>query len=186
MTKISDMGSSMFNRIIKISLILMLACPFTALCVAGDKENKMKVAYMYQFAKFVKWPATQMQLPNITLGVLGKNQLGAILENIHGKKAHRKPMTTRLVATLEEARVCCHILYISNSEEENIATILTALQGRAILTVSDIAGFAEKGGVIDFVRKGTKLKFEINLKQAKENRLQISSQLLKVGIVIVK
>lgn len=53
------------------------------------------------------------------------------------------------------------------------------------MSVSDIEGFAKKGGVIGFVTRYNKIILQINPSTAKKSSLKISSRLLEL-VEIVK
>jgi hypothetical protein len=52
------------------------------------------------------------------------------------------------------------------------------------LTVSDIDGFAEAGGAIQFVVQENRVRFVVNLEVATQNRLRVSAKLLALARVI--
>jgi hypothetical protein len=54
------------------------------------------------------------------------------------------------------------------------------------LTVSDIPQFSQRGGMIQFVLVGNKLRFEVNLANAQAAGLTLSSDLLKVAVTVRK
>jgi hypothetical protein len=56
------------------------------------------------------------------------------------------------------------------------------LKGCSVLTVADMDGFTEAGGVINFVREGTKIRFRINNDVAAKEGLKISSKLLSLAV----
>ena len=58
------------------------------------------------------------------------------------------------------------------------------LQGKQVLTVGDTAGFARQGVCINFILVDGKLKFEINPKALARADLNMSSQLLKLGVLV--
>jgi hypothetical protein len=87
------------------------------------------------------------------------------------------------VTTLEDAQRC-HVLFVSDSELERLDTILGAVKGTHVLTVSDIPQFLRRGGMIQFTRQGGRLRFEINLPATQEARLMISSDLLRVASAV--
>ncbi|MGZ5817765.1 MAG: YfiR family protein, partial [Burkholderiaceae bacterium] len=71
-----------------------------------------------------------------------------------------------------------HILFISQSEKENMASIVANLQGGKVLTVSE---FDDPGIVIQFVIENDKVRFDINLDQANHAGIKLSSKLLTVA-----
>jgi hypothetical protein len=75
----------------------------------------------------------------------------------------------------------CHILFISASEKARLPEILAGLSGASVLTVSEMERFTEKEGMINFIRQGTKIRFQINEGAAKKVHLTISSKLLSLA-----
>jgi hypothetical protein len=80
--------------------------------------------------------------------------------------------------------VICRILFISLSEDGQLKDVLTALDKTSVLTVSDIPDFSQRGGMIEFVLVGTRIRFEANLTTAQHAGLTVSSELLKVAITV--
>jgi hypothetical protein len=137
---------------------------------------------MYNFAKFVQWPAAafpQSQSP-LTLCVIGQDEFGAALDTIDHKVAQQRELQVRRRVRLEDVK-SCHILLVAQSERARLASILRAVSGASVLTVSDIDRFAEAGGMIGFYDLDNKLQFAINPEQARSSLLQINSQLLKLS-----
>ena len=58
---------------------------------------------------------------------------------------------------------------------------MKGVKGRSILTVSEIEGFAKRGGIIRFITENNKIRFRINFEAAKAANLIISSKLLKMS-----
>jgi hypothetical protein len=77
------------------------------------------------------------------------------------------------------------MLFICRSEQQNVRKILNKLKDRPVLTTADTMGFLEKGGMINLVKSGKHIKWEINQKPAKGAGLRISSQLLRTAIRVV-
>ena len=75
----------------------------------------------------------------------------------------------------------CHVLFISRSENDRVEQILQNLQGRNILTVSDIPDFAARGGMIELFMEKNKIRMRINLSAVKAAGLNISSKLLRLA-----
>ncbi len=52
------------------------------------------------------------------------------------------------------------------------------------MTVGDVKGFAQLGGIINFIIVKNKVRFEINMKAAEEAGLKISSKLLRLARIV--
>jgi hypothetical protein len=167
----------------------LLLLSFTSPSVRAQShptEFQVKAAYLYNFGKFVRWPAASNPgTAAFEICVLGKDPFAAVLETtVAGESIDRKGITVKRVSNLQEPSQC-NILFISSSEETRLKAILAATQHLSILTVSDIPRFAERGGVIGFVVQEDKIRFEVNLGAAEQSHLALSSELLKVASHVI-
>jgi hypothetical protein len=55
-----------------------------------------------------------------------------------------------------------------------------------VLTVSDIPDFVQQGGMIQFVLRDGRVRFEVNLAPTRNNGLLMSSELLKVAVEVFR
>jgi len=146
-------------------------------------EYEVKAAFLYKFASFVEWPPDS---PSSTLciGVIGQDPFGSMLEGVvRGKSINGRNFLIRRYKSAQDA-VACHIVFISSSERSRLRTVLDGLRGSAALTVSDIPGFCENGGMIDFEILEQKVRFVINQEAAEQAHLKLSSKLLNVAIYV--
>ena len=148
-------------------------------------EYTVKAAFLYNFAKFVEWPddAFLNDRCSIVLGIFGEDPFGRALDSIKRKTVGARKLVIERSQTLEDLKKC-HLIFISRSEKNDLDKIIAQLKDLNVLTVSDIEGFALKGGVIGLFTAGNKIRFEINVDSAKRNGLQISSKLLKLAKII--
>jgi hypothetical protein len=149
-------------------------------------EFQVKAAYVYNFGKFVKWPADAAPSTSpFEICVLGRDSFATVLDlTVSGESIDRRSIAVKRISDPQEA-VECNILFIGSSEESRLKAILTATQRMSILTVSDIPHFAERGGVIGFVTQEEKIRFEVNLGAAEQSHLALSSELLKVASRVI-
>jgi hypothetical protein len=146
-------------------------------------EYQVKATYLYNFGRFVKWPGTVPggKGDSFSVCVLGQDPFGPILDaTLAGETLDGKPVVLRRISKPQDAGEC-RILFISSTEEKRLKEILTSLEEGGVLTVSDMPGFTRRGGMIQFVLEGDKVRFEINLESAEGARLVLSSELLKVA-----
>ena len=73
---------------------------------------------------------------------------------------------------------------MSPSERARLGQILENVRGQSILTIGDTDGFAQLGGIVNFVLEDGKVRFEINPESAGRARLRISSRLLTLARII--
>jgi hypothetical protein len=148
-------------------------------------EYQVKAAYLYNFGRFVKWPAgAAVQGDSFAVCVLGQDPFGATLDStLAGEALDGKPVVIRRIARPQDA-ADCRILFVSSTEEHHLKEILAAIDQASVLTVSDIPGFSRRGGIIQFIAEGDRVRFEINLASAESARLVLSSELLKVAVSV--
>jgi hypothetical protein len=146
-------------------------------------EYQVKATYLYNFGRFVKWPGTMPagKGDSFSVCVIGQDPFGSILDStLAGEALDGKPVVLRRISKPQDAGEC-RILFISSTEEKHLSEIITALNQSGVLTVSDMPGFTRRGGMIQFVLEGDRVRFEINLASAESARLVLSSELLKVA-----
>jgi hypothetical protein len=146
-------------------------------------EYQVKATYLYNFGRFIKWPGTVPggKGDSFSVCVLGQDPFGSILDStLAGETLDDKPVVLRRISKPQGAGEC-RILFISSTEEKRLKEILGALEESGVLTVSDMPGFTRRGGMIQFVLEGDKVRFEINLASAESAKLVLSSELLKVA-----
>ena len=102
---------------------------------------------------------------------------------IMGQKVQGRSLVIRKERIGDDLRRC-HVLFVSLSEREHAARILASVQAAGVLTVSDIEGFAEAGGVMQFVTEEDRVRFLVNLDAATQARLRLSAKLLALASVI--
>lgn len=158
----------------------------TSFQTTGNREYKVKAAFLFNFAQFVEWPVNALPAPNtpLVIGVLGENPFGTYLEDIiSGGQVNGHPLVVQQYKNVEEIKTC-HILFINLPEINKLNQAITSLKGRSILTVSDGNNFIKQGGMIRFVIRDDKIRFQINPEPAKEANLMISSKLLRLAEVV--
>ena len=170
-----------------------------------DKEYQIKAAFLYNFIKFVDWPKDKMPDVNepIVVGIIGKDPFGNAIDIIKGEYVKDKKLVVRWFKSFEDSKKSdekdkpgahreieairkCHMLFFCSSEKKGIKEIIKSLKGSHVLTVGDVNGFLESGGVINFIMENKKVRFEINIPAAKRAEIEIRSQLLRLAKRIIK
>ena len=155
---------------------------------AAPSEFQVKAAYIYNFGKFVKWPAVAPanQSGSFTICVLDGDPFGNTLQSdLAGESVDGKPVAVKRLPRAHDA-AACHILFIGSAQGKDLGQILAAVDQASVLTVSDMPDFSKRGGMIQFILEGDRVRFEINLDSAEKSHLVFDSELLKVAAAVTK
>lgn len=167
-----------------LGLLLLLAGSQTSRAQAID-EYQVKAAFLYNFAKFVEWPAGSFKnaADPIIICVLG-NPFGDRLENtVNGKDIDGRRLIVRRISEISEA-AGCHILFVATGKKRVMTDLLGSVKASPILTIGEAGNFAESGGVIGFKLDSGKVRLQINTYAAERAHLRVSSKLLGLAEIV--
>ena len=164
---------------------LLLCSPVTAQAADRLTEDEVKASYLYNFVKYVDWPAPRKDTSTLTICIVGRSPLNELIESLAGKTVRGRRLVVRQYVRPEELREC-DIVFVNASARMTVAQLVAACGTHPVLTVGDGKGFAAGGGIIGFGRVGDKIRFEINNQTALRVRLHISSHLLRLATNVVE
>ncbi len=148
-------------------------------------EYEAKAAFLFNFVKFVEWPAHAFADSNapLIIGVVGDDMSSRVIEElIDGKIAGGRRLVVRRFPSFK-ALTYCHMIFVRSSENDRTRQTLADANPGA-LTVGETEGFAGLGGMINFMIVNGKLKLEINQASAERAGLRISAKLLSLASVV--
>ena len=131
---------------------------------AKPLDYQVKAVYLLNFGRFVTWPPGDQAADAATFSVcvLGQDPFGQTLDaTVAAESIDGKSVVTRRIARPEESDGC-RMLFVSASEDRQLPQIVRVLDKAPILTVSDMPGFLQRGGMIQFVSENKKVRFQIS------------------------
>ena len=149
-------------------------------------EYEVKAAFLYNFAKFVEWPpdASRDLSDPLTICIVGQDPFGTVLdEAVRGKTISGHNLVIRRLKPGQTWKGC-QIAFISSSEGKDLLSILEGSKRSGVLTVGETEGFAQLGGMINFVIEQERVHFEVNVEDAERAGLKISSKLLSLAKIV--
>ncbi len=170
--------------------IKILAFSLTAMTTSAAQDSELeagllKTVFVYNFAKFTRWPDNQSKTMRnvLSLCYIDEDSLTYSLQKLAGRVLRGKPIKT--VKIIDEMKLAnCHVLYLAKSAQNRIPSILRSVKAKPILTISEIEGFSQDGGMIELTQDRDKLRFIINLNATGSSGLKLSAQLLDLAIII--
>lgn len=169
-------------KLYSIAVLVLLAVSLctTVVCAAQTDETQIKAVFVLNFAKLTEWPVAASDDKNsFPIAILGKAPSSAFVKTLQSQTVHGVKVNVRLIEEVGEAKGA-RLVYISGSERHRLSGHLRELSLQSILTVSDMSGFCEAGGMIGLVPVQNRLGFDVNLTPVRKSRLTLSSQLLKL------
>lgn len=171
--------------IVVLSLLALVLCMESIAYSAPSDATQIKAVFVLNFAKLAEWPI-DVTGGNSTfaIAILGKVPSSAFVKTLQSQTVHGVKVSVRHIEEIGEAKGA-HLLYISGFERRRLPGIMRELGNQSILTVSDMTGFCEVGGMIELVPVQNRLGFDVNMAPVRKSRITLSSQLLKLARTII-
>ncbi len=168
------------------SILFLLLLAIGGKIHAQYSEYEVKAAYIFNFAKFIEWPADYLNNPDtIYLCIYKNDPFGIILEKtMIGRKANGKDWKIKRINNIDELGKC-HILFFSEINKHEVMQIIDKLKDKPIVTIGDEElDFCEYGGVVNFTPQFSEYQFEINKEVVNRLKIKISPKLLLLAKII--
>ena len=153
-----------------------------------SNEYQIKAAFLYNFTKFVEWPAPSFSGPGdpIVIGVYCSEPFAATLEKIVlGRKVNGRVIAVRRLTTASDARTV-HLLFVCTAQDLLLSGIQAEVQSRPVVTVGESEADTRSGVAIRFLREDDKLRFGIDMVVAARAGVKISAQLQKLATTVIR
>ncbi len=161
--------------------LMLAACGSVAAAPSQPSQSDVEAVYLFDFGKFVRWPAGAAQGP-MRICIAGSDSFKAGLEKIvANENINGRSLEVRRVLRPEDESDCA-ILFIDASERERADELLAGVAGKPTLTVSDLGDFLTRGGMIQLQLVGNRIRFSVDLDAVNRGHLAMSSELLKVAL----
>jgi hypothetical protein len=177
-------------KIVPVLVIFFSCAPNTSSVLFAQmmsaREYEIKAGYLYNFAKFVDWPANAFSDPKqpVCVCIYGRDPFGHSLEGaLLGKSIGGRPLIFGHALQFEDLSGC-QIVFVGGFARAPVTDLAGRLRGRAVLLVGESEGFAASGGAIQFTIEDSRVRFIINPDAADRAGLKISSKLLALARIV--
>lgn len=166
-------------------LFAMVAFAGRARAQAPD-EALVKAAFVYNFLKFVDWPAAAFPKLDdpLVVAIVGD---GATADAVERSLATRQVGDRRIVIRRQkwnQSLAGVHAVFVSEDDSKKLRQVLDAAADSGVLSIGEGEDFASRGGVIGLLMEGLRVRFDIDTGVADAARLRVSSKLLALGRVV--
>ena len=161
-----------------LAAVAALALPASVAAAEDARADQIKAAYLFNFVKFVEWPAGALH-EAIEICFAGAPGVHKSLQGAAGDKRIGSRRVAVRALTNVESLGSCAVVYIAEDAATNEQLLVQARV--TSLTVSDAANFTRRGGAIQLFTEENRLRFVVNVENARRAGLRISSNLLKLA-----
>jgi hypothetical protein len=182
-----DLPSAGFGAVAFV-LAALSPCPWSRGAAAQEAslEYAVKATYLYKFAPFVEWPpgAFATATSPVEICVVGDDPFGPTLDRaLEGQRVGERAFALRRLGP-SELPVSCHVAYLAATGAQPVAETLRAVAGAPVLTVTNEAVSPRAKGIVNFVLREGRVRFEIDNRAAAEAGIAISSKLLGIAVAV--
>jgi hypothetical protein len=151
---------------------------------AAVSEQALKAVLFYKLPLFA-YTGSSARRSGVNICTLGDAPFGSAAEKLPATLADGRRVEFKALPSQAEI-ADCDFVFIGRSEAARIDALLERLQGRRVVTVSDIAGFAQAGGMVEFSLRstGTGIQILINRKAAQRQGVEFNAQLLRLARIV--
>lgn len=165
----------------------LIACCLVALDTAAQPTlqtvDRIKAAYIYNFAKFMEWPIADDKA--IRLCVLGKDDLNGAVLGLQRRVAQGREIAVRKDVPLEQIRDCS-IVFVGETEARLLGMAVRQLGNAPVLLVSDTRQAVDQGAHLALVFNEDRVEFDVNLQHLQKSGIKASSQMLRLARSVVR
>ena len=182
------------NTMIRTVLGLWVACVFAmgmfGPAVARSDESGqegalLKAVFVYNFAKLTSWPSGTWQDARSTLNlcVSGSDKLADSLQKLRHETIGGRLVSIEAMSATRPGRPC-HVVYYARSEKDAVVGAITQMRDEPVLTISEVEGFAESGGMIQLYQDKDRIRFMVNHAATAAAGLKLSAALLDLAEIV--
>jgi uncharacterized protein DUF4154 len=175
----------LIHRFLVTGLMLFaLPAPGAAAQRTATGEDSIKATFLFNFTKFVDWPAPPGGAPSsepFRLCVVAEPAFVAIVDRtIEGESVAGRPLQ-RVSPPSPAAATSCQILFLGRLESDRAERWIAAVRDAPVLVVSESGAAWDRGAHINFVVEENRVRFDVNADAANRAGVAISSKLLRVA-----
>lgn len=153
----------------------------TADASAAEKPLRayvIKAAFLYDMAKSTAWPRSAGQ--TLDFCIHGPDPFGAASALIDGLPVRDRVLDVRTVDQAGDL-AGCDMVFFGVSDAAEVQGLLMMIDGRSILTISEMPSFVQNGGMVRLKAVNNRLRFDINPPAIRRAGLIVSTDALELA-----
>ncbi len=161
-------------------VILIISVNANAAEKVISHEKQIKGGLLYNFLKYTSWPNYKNKTGSaIQVCVFGDDPFDGYLKTMKKRTVNRQKINVRNIYLIEDTDKC-NLLFLNSNQKNKWPELAKQLSGKTVLTVSDFAGFAGLGGMIEFGVKDEHISIMLNMQPIIDSNLKVNERLLNL------
>lgn len=185
-TLVAIVSRKMHALVLGLSLALASLTGAPGALAQDSLEYSLKASFLYKFGSFVSWPQEVFvsESSPIRICIAGQDHFGDIIDRaVAGQYVGSRAIEVERIPTATQG-AGCHIMYIAGSPAQSVAEGVEAMRHTHTLTFTNSTEDARDKGIVHFVVRDNRLRFEIDDRRAAENGLVLSSKVLSLAVSV--
>jgi hypothetical protein len=194
-------GAHWARGLLALLVALAAVAPLRAQSPRAPLESEVQAAYLINFLRYTQWPERSFDSRGApyVIAVVGSEHVAARVRAVASAagRVDGRPVEVLWVPGARGSRAApfdssqdrenllqlqrSHLVFFHASAGNIPAQALSDLWGQPVLTVSDVPGFTQSGGMIGLVRRSDSIVFEANPVAIRNSRLMLSAKVLKLA-----
>lgn len=174
-------------RLWTVALLFLLAVPAASQELVTANANRIKAAFLRNFAHYVTWPADAFPDTRSPwqVGIVGQDPFGDVLDVTLKDRTEQDRHFLVFRADSLDKLPKCQIVFVAYQDAAERRAVLDRLKDKPVLTVGDAPDFLNEGGIIQFEVED-RVRMSINLDQARAASLNIQTRMLEVSNEVIE
>ena len=151
----------------------------------GADQDAVKARMSVLLLDFVRWPddAPDEEASDFLFCSLGDTDIGDYWIQGTPAQVGGRPVRVERRSAIPGLETC-DVLYLGPDEEANLPAVFARVEGEGVLTISDIPGFAQAGGVVGFFWRGNRPRLAVNPAAAERMGVRVTARLLELAEIV--
>jgi YfiR/HmsC-like len=146
-------------------------------------ESQVKAMFVYNFLKFVEWPADTSfgaRDPFVVV-IIGDGPTADATEHfLETRAVGDRPISVHRIRW-DESLAGARAAFVVEQDTRKLHRVFDAAAAAGVLTIGEGDGFTTSGGVIGLLVENSKLRFDVDTSAAQHAGLRVSSKVLALS-----
>jgi hypothetical protein len=146
-------------------------------------ESQIKAMFVYNFLKFVEWPADSSLAARdpFVVVIMGDGPTADATEHyLETRAIGDRPLSVRRIRW-DQSLVGARAVFVVDLDGKKLRRVLDAAAAAHVLTIGEGDSFTTSGGVIGLLVEDRKLRFDVDTSAAEHAGLRVSSKILALS-----